>query len=186
MERQSECTQATGDSKRPVRAGMDRLGFVPLRCYGHAPPDSSIFVNALKHDCSKSGGSDAFADMARWLSATTSLTASFMPRRVRRLFLVGRNVFLFIFCFLFEKWSTFVVLKTGAFLGPLLVRTSARRQNRSQNTVVLLSPLFSCFSPLFPRRLPTGVESVGLAEDDDVQTYCLLTWMRRAVSFLKC
>jgi len=102
-------------------------------------------------------------------------------------FFFGRNVFFFfIFCSLFEKWSTFVVLKTGEFLGPLLVRTSARRQNRSQNTVVLLSPLFSCFSPLFPRRLPTGVESVGLAEDDDVQTYCLLTWMRRAVSFLKC
>ena len=100
-------------------------------------------------------------------------------------FSVGRQVCYFIF-FLFEKWSTFVVLKTGEFLGPLLVRTSARRQNRSQNTVVLLSPLFSCFSPLFPRRLPTGVESVGLAEDDDVQTYCLLTWMRRAVSFLKC
>ena len=109
MERQSECTQATGDSKRPVRAGMDRLGFVPLRCYGHAPPDSSIFVNALKHDCSKSGGSDAFADMARWLSATTSLTASFKPRRVRRFFSLGRRVVFYFFAFCLKSglrlWS---------------------------------------------------------------------------------
>jgi hypothetical protein len=106
--------------------------------------------------------------------------------KARSLFFCRPACFFFKVFFLFEKGSTFVVLKTGEFLGPLLVRTSARRQNRSQNTVVLLSPLFSCFSPLFPRRLPTGVESVGLAEDDDVQTYCLLTWMRRAVSFLKC